>query len=366
MKASACAPASASPFLVPDNDDGNCGDDGLYAKIATQPQHGKLEQDDDGRWIYVANAGFIGTDTFTYVLSDGELDSRPATVTVTVLPPKRPPVANNANVNVPSETPSRIDILADTSDPDGQALTAHIVNGPCHGCLHRNDDGSFTYVPQDEWYGDDSFSYYVTDSEASSNIATIHIKVVPVPTAQNAQFRVDEDGSVRIDLRCLVDDPNESTEATHAISINAPGHGQLTRKDNGVYIYTPNRHFTGVDTFTYTVTDGTYSTTAVVTLDVRRDDDDGCGDGWNSCTILVSAGASDDNDDQDGGYIIVKRGQHENANEKHLLPQLNWSGSHADVGATDVASSEWWNTLLDEPLLGVADLGKQSGLIVRL
>ncbi|ULU23434.1 tandem-95 repeat protein [Dyella terrae] len=352
--------------LVPDNDDGNCGDDGLYAKIATQPQHGKLEQDDDGRWIYVANAGFIGTDTFTYVLSDGELDSRPATVTVTVLPPKRPPVANNANVNVPSETPSRIDILADTSDPDGQALTAHIVNGPCHGCLHRNDDGSFTYVPQDEWYGDDSFSYYVTDSEASSNIATIHIKVVPVPTAQNAQFRVDEDGSVRIDLRCLVDDPNESTEATHAISINAPGHGQLTRKDNGVYIYTPNRHFTGVDTFTYTVTDGTYSTTAVVTLDVRRDDDDGCGDGWNSCTILVSAGASDDNDDQDGGYIIVKRGQHENANEKHLLPQLNWSGSHADVGATDVASSEWWNTLLDEPLLGVADLGKQSGLIVRL
>jgi VCBS repeat-containing protein len=129
-------------------------------------------------------------------------------------------------------------------------------------------------VPQDEWYGEDTFRYYVTDSEADSDITTIHIKVVLVPTAQNAQFRAGDDGSIRIDLRCLVDDPSENTEATLTISANAPPHGQLTRKDDGAYVYTPNSNFTGVDTFTYTVTDGTYSATATITLDVRSDDEE--------------------------------------------------------------------------------------------
>jgi dTDP-4-dehydrorhamnose 3,5-epimerase-like enzyme len=163
---------SVAIALVPDNDD-DCGDDEQYAKILGQPQHGKLEQDCDGQWYYTANAGFIGTDTFTYALSTGELDSKPATITITVLPPKRPPVANDITISVPSEKPSLINILAGASDPDGQTLTAHIANGPCHGYLRHNDNGSYTYVPQDEWFGNDSFSYYVNDSEAKSNVADV-------------------------------------------------------------------------------------------------------------------------------------------------------------------------------------------------
>lgn len=91
-------------------------------------------------------------------------------------------------------------------------------------------------MPQDEWYGDDSFRYYINDSEAKSNVAIAHIKVYPVPTAKNAEFRVNSDGTVRIDLRSLVDDPDESAESRLAISVNAPSHGHLIRKDNGVYV----------------------------------------------------------------------------------------------------------------------------------
>ena len=91
--------------LVPDGDD-DCGDDEQYAKILSQPQHGKLTQGDDGGWIYTANNGYIGTDTFIYATSAGELDSKPATVTINVLPPKRPPIANDANISGPSETPT--------------------------------------------------------------------------------------------------------------------------------------------------------------------------------------------------------------------------------------------------------------------
>ncbi|RUL78149.1 hypothetical protein EKH80_04690 [Dyella choica] len=124
-------------------------------------------QDLDRRWPYTADAGFIGTDTFTYALSTGELDSKPATVTITALPPERLSVANDVTVRAPPEMPSPVDLLTNASDPDGQTLAAHIVDDPSHGCLLRKDDGSYTCVPQNEWFGDDSFSYYVEDSEAA-------------------------------------------------------------------------------------------------------------------------------------------------------------------------------------------------------
>ncbi|GLQ89476.1 tandem-95 repeat protein [Dyella flagellata] len=283
-----------------------------------------------------------------------------------MLPPKRPPIANDVTISVPSEKPSSIDLLANASDPDGQALTAHIVDGPSHGCLHRNEDGNYTYVPQDEWFGDDSFSYDVNDSEAQSNIAIVHIKVVPMPTAENAQFRVDSDGTVRIDLRCLVDDPDENAEAKLVISVKAPGHGQLIHKDDGVYHYKPDQGFSGVDTFTYTVSDGINSASATITLDVRHDDDDddGC---WSSRTIIVSAKTQgNDDEDQGNGYIIINRHSREDIDDEGSASQLDWSGSSdTDFGVTTAADGNWWGTLFNDAMLGVADLSKQSGLVVK-
>lgn len=118
--------------------------------------------------------------------------------------------------------------------------------------------------------------------------------------------------------------------------------------------------------FTYTVSDGTYSATATITLDVRSGDDDDCGNDWNSCTIFVSAAAGDDGDDSQGvSYIIVNRGHHKGEDDEQSPPQLDWSGSDAGIGATETMGGHWWNTLLDEPMLGAADLSKQCGLIVR-
>jgi VCBS repeat-containing protein len=355
--------------LVPDDDD-DSGDDELYAKILSQPQHGKMEQDDDGQWFYTANAGFIGTDTFTYALSTGELDSKPATVTITVLPPKRPPVANDATISVPSERPSPINILANASDPDGQALTVHIVDGPSHGCLQRNDDGSYNYVPQDEWYGDNSFSYYVNDSEAKSNIATVHIKVVPMPTAENAQFRVDSDGTVLIDLRRLVDDPDENAEANLAISVNAPSHGQLIRQKDGSYLYKSESGFSGTDAFTYTVGDGAHNASAMITLDVRRgDDDDHC---MSSQTLLVQSGRQIfDVPSGNYGYILVNRGTNHpmtqiDTVQEDALPDLNWNAPPQSI-SYDVGQSggSWWSDPFDSPLLDSDHQAKKSGLIIK-
>nr|WP_284332923.1 Ig-like domain-containing protein [Dyella flagellata] len=164
----------------------------------------------------------------------------------------------------------------------------------------------------------------------------------------------------------MVDDPDENAEARLVISVNAPSHGQLIRKDDGFYLYKPDQGFSGADTFTYTVSDGITNASATITLNVRHDDDDddGC---WNSRTIFVSAEAHDNNDDDEGnGYIIINRRKHEHFDDEDSAAQLDWSGSSdADFGTMRMTDDSWWSTLFDDAMLGVADLSAQSGLAVK-
>ncbi|MFK2889523.1 Ig-like domain-containing protein, partial [Dyella flagellata] len=162
------------------------------------------------------------------------------------------------------------------------------------------------------------------------------------------------------------DDPDENAEAKLVISVKAPGHGQLIHKDDGVYLYKPDQGFSGADTFTYTVSDGINSASATITLNVRHDDDDddGC---WNSRTIFVSAEARENDDEgQSNRYIIINRRSLEQIDDEDSTPQLDWCGSSGtDFGTTTMAEGNWWATLFDEPMLGLADLSEQSGLFVK-
>ncbi|WP_284331099.1 Ig-like domain-containing protein, partial [Dyella flagellata] len=217
-----------------------------------------------------------------------------------------------------------------------------------------------------EWFGDDSFSYDVNDSEAQSNIATVHIKVVPMPTAENARFRVDSDGTVRIDLRCLVDDPDENAEAKLAINVNAPGHGQLIHQEDGVYLYKPQSGFSGTDAFTYTVSDGVNAATASISLDVDNDDgeDDDCG---YSQTIMIQASMGQAFNGTDSyGYIVVNQGLRKDGDDDDSRQQVSWDNDDdAPGGHSQLIDSDWWNALVAEPLLGAGDLSERSGLVIK-
>ena len=54
-------------------------------------------------------------------------------------------------------------VLANDTDADGDPLTAELVAGPTNGTLALNDDGSFTYIPNADFSGSDSFTYTATD-----------------------------------------------------------------------------------------------------------------------------------------------------------------------------------------------------------
>lgn len=71
-------------------------------------------------------------------------------------------------------------VLANDTDPNGNALTAQLVSGTSHGALTLNPDGSFTYTPGLDFNGSDSFTYRAFDGIATSAIATVNITVNPV------------------------------------------------------------------------------------------------------------------------------------------------------------------------------------------
>jgi Tol biopolymer transport system component len=71
-------------------------------------------------------------------------------------------------------------VLANDSDADGDTLTAAIVSGPQHGRLELGGDGSFSYTPDPDYNGSDSFSYRASDGGLHSQPVTVTIEVRPV------------------------------------------------------------------------------------------------------------------------------------------------------------------------------------------
>ena len=76
-------------------------------------------------------------------------------------------------------------MLANDTDPDGDALTATLVTGPAHGTADpATADGSFTYTPTANFNGTDTFTYTVTDGTAHQHhAATVTITVTAVNDA---------------------------------------------------------------------------------------------------------------------------------------------------------------------------------------
>jgi hypothetical protein len=138
----------------------------LTAILVSGPVRGTLGVE-RRRFVYhTPNTNFNGSDSFTYKVSDGAAESGVATVNITVRPIADAPVANNDSYSTDEDVPLTIatpGLLANDTDGDGDTLTALPVSNPSHGSLVLNASGSFTYTPNADYYGADSFTYRAND-----------------------------------------------------------------------------------------------------------------------------------------------------------------------------------------------------------
>ena len=155
----------------------DANDDPLTAEIVTGPMHGALVV--EGLVVtYTPDADYNGPDSFTYKVSDDELESNEATVSVTVTPVNDAPVAVSFEVELQENSSVEFSLLA--SDVDGDTLTFSFASGPAHGTL--NCAGAIcTYTPDARWSGTDSFIFTANDGLLDSNEATVTLNVIPLP-----------------------------------------------------------------------------------------------------------------------------------------------------------------------------------------
>ena len=250
----------------------------LTATVLTQPTNGTVTMASDGSFTYTPNAGFSGTNTFTYRATDGALTSD-ATVTITVTSGNSAPVANNdtysTNEDVPLTVAVASSVLANDTDSNANPLTAIIVALPGHGTLNFNNNGTFTYTPAANFHGTDTFTYKANDGSADSNVATATITVnalndAPVAVADSYNTEQGQTLTIDVDAGVLDNDTDVDQQTLTAVLVTQAQNGTVSLAANGSFIYTPTAGFHGIDTFTYKANDGSAdSNTVTATIDVN-------------------------------------------------------------------------------------------------
>ncbi|TWU42564.1 Ig-like domain-containing protein [Novipirellula artificiosorum] len=262
------------------NDSDPDGDSLLVDSIGVAA-HGTIANNADGTITYTPDANYHGSDSFTYTLADGNGGVDTGTVMVSVTPVNDAPVAVDDDYVVDQDMSLVVPasgVLANDSDVDADTLSAAIVGDPSHGDVWLGEDGSFTYTPEDGFYGQDSFTYRVQDSSLVSDTATVTImvnRVNSVPVANDDSYDVDEDQPINVATPgVLGNDRDDDGDPITANIISGVSHGQLNLNQDGSFNYTPEANFAGTDSFSYVANDGFgNSDQAIVTLTVNSVND---------------------------------------------------------------------------------------------
>ena len=148
------------------------GDPLQYNRTA-RPSHGVLSGYMPDM-IYIPDEGFVGEDSFTFVVFDGIVESEPATVTIQVI--NNAPAANP--LAVATSMDQQVSFTLTGTDPDGDPLQYNRTARPSHGVLSGYMP-DMIYIPDEGFVGEDSFTFVVFDGYEESMPATVSITVTP-------------------------------------------------------------------------------------------------------------------------------------------------------------------------------------------
>jgi PKD repeat protein len=255
--------------------------DPISVSTWTQPGNGIAAKNPNGTMRYTPAAGFIGSDCFTYQISDTKESSSAATVCITVRLPNKTPDARDDGWSTYQNGPTNIlhsHLLANDYDPDGDALTVTGINtAGLTGTLDCSFGTYCRYTPPSWFVGTTSFTYSASDGKGGTDPATIRIKVGVASQAPVPQDDI---------LEAVYNTPLTFTRATLLVNDSDPDGDVLSVTSvyrapltafgsvscsaaNYVCTYTPPAGFTGVDVLHYRASDGITFTDARIRILVR-------------------------------------------------------------------------------------------------
>ena len=279
------------------SNDSDVDGDSLTLLSFTQPASGTLVDQQNGTLLFTPDANFHGVDSFEYTISDGNGGQAAATVNLVIHSVNDLPVAtDNAGGTLEdvSLTINVADLLSDDSDADGDTINFSGFGQPGHGTVVDHQDGTLSYTPAANYFGTDSFLYYIDDGQGGSDSASFVVTVTSVndnPVALSDALETEEDQFLDFAKSTLLgNDTDVDGDSLSLSSFDQPANGVVTDQGGGILRYMPNPGFIGQDSFSYTVSDGNGgSDLASVMLTVTEINDTPTTSGLSDVSVLEDA-----------------------------------------------------------------------------
>jgi PKD repeat protein len=237
---------------------------------AARAGHATVAINNDGTLSYSPNLNFNGTDTLSYTVSDGAGGTDSANATVNVSPVNDAPQAHNDTATVLEDsTGNTLDVLANDTDLDGDALSIAGASA-VKGTAAVNADGTLSYSPAGDFNGTDIMTYTVKDGAGATASATVTVSVTAVndaPVAVDDTATVEANSAANV-LAVLANDVDvDGDELT--VGAASANNGIASINTDGTLSYSPNADFVGTDMLVYEVSDGNDAkASATVTIEV--------------------------------------------------------------------------------------------------
>ena len=172
---------SGTPVLINAlaNDSDPDGDALTLTTVGT-PAHGTATIV-DGNVRYTPTAGYVGSDSFSYSITDANGSTASSTINVTVtpvIPSNLPPLAVDDFAETLNLFTIQLNVLANDSDPEGDAFSVVSFTQPANGSVVESAPGIFLYASNPLFCGLDTFTYTIRDSAGNESTATVTINVL--------------------------------------------------------------------------------------------------------------------------------------------------------------------------------------------
>ncbi|WP_180937322.1 tandem-95 repeat protein, partial [Vibrio parahaemolyticus] len=322
-------------------------------------------------------ADWNGKETITFTAKDPSGESVNQTVDFTVAPVVD---IEADSADVVEDTPTIINVLGnDTFESTDKVVSLDAENGPKNGTVIVNNDGTVTYTPDDNYVGEDTFTYIVTSGGVSES-TTVSVDVTPendAPVAKDDIATTQEDTAVTIDV--LPNDTDVDGDKLSIESASVPKEQGTVEVVNGKLVFTPAENFNGDAEITYTVTDGalTDQATVKVTVNAVNDTpvvesniaDQALAEDFTPYTIDLNTAFSDV-DNVDGELTFSVSG---NSNIQvaivngiaTITPTADWNGSETLTFTATDPSGESISQTVNFTVAPVADIVADKAMVVE-